>query len=42
MLEVNGRLVTRKVEPSLRTLGQTLVERADTDLAFSARLSLDL
>ena len=41
-LEVNGRVLTRKVEPSLRTLGQTMAERADPDLAFSARLGLDL
>jgi hypothetical protein len=41
-LEVNGRTSTLKVEPSLRTLCQTLLQRGDPDLAFTASIELSL
>lgn len=41
-VETNGRAVTRKATPSLSTLCQTLVERGDPELAFTAQVKLDL
>jgi len=41
-LEVNGRATVRKLKPSLLTFCQTLIERGDPQLAFSARVDLDL
>jgi transglutaminase-like putative cysteine protease/pimeloyl-ACP methyl ester carboxylesterase len=37
---INGKTRTYKVKPSLRVLGQTLLERGDPDLAFTARLDV--
>ncbi len=39
-VEVNGHLQKRRVKPSLATLCQTLAERGDPDLAFTAELPL--
>ena len=41
-LEVNGKLSTHQLQPSLLTACQTLLERGDPDLAFSARIHLEL
>lgn len=40
ILEVNGRQTTCRVKPSLLTLCQTLLERGDPQLAFSARVEV--
>jgi hypothetical protein len=39
-LEVNGKSVTRRLEPSLRTLCLTLLRRGDPELAFTVELNL--
>ncbi len=41
-LEVNGKSSTVKIQPSLRTLAQTMLERGDPDLAFTAKINLGL
>jgi transglutaminase-like putative cysteine protease/pimeloyl-ACP methyl ester carboxylesterase len=41
VLEVNGRKTTRKLQPSLVTLCQTLMERGDPELAFTARVGVE-
>ncbi len=41
-LEVNGRVSTRNLAPSLRTLGQTLLRRGDPELAFAIEIDLAL
>ncbi len=41
-LEVNGKSTKHQVQPSLRTLCQTLLRRGDPDLAFTAELPLDI
>jgi predicted esterase len=41
IIEVNGRSSTHKLQPSLTTLCQTLLERGDPDLAFTAKVNLD-
>jgi pimeloyl-ACP methyl ester carboxylesterase len=38
--DVNGTKTTRKLTPSLRTLGQTMLRRGDPDLAFTAEAPL--
>jgi predicted esterase len=40
-VELNGRLTTRKPRPSLATLCETMLERGDPDLAFTAKVDLD-
>jgi hypothetical protein len=42
LLELNGKTIKHKVQPSLRTLGQTLQRRGDPDLAFTAEMVLPL
>jgi hypothetical protein len=39
-LQVNGQTSTHKLKPSLRTLGETILQRGDPDLAFTAQLEL--
>ncbi len=39
-LEVNGRVTTQKVKPSLRVLGETLQRRGEPDLAFTAEIAV--
>ncbi len=39
-LELNGKTSTHKLQPSLRTLCETLQRRGDPDLAFTAQLDL--
>ena len=41
-LDVNGKLSTHKVRPSVLTLCQTMLERGDPDLAFASRIHLEL
>jgi predicted esterase len=41
-LEVNGKTSSRKIQPGLLVLCQTLMERGDPELAFTARLDLEL
>jgi hypothetical protein len=41
-LELNGKTSTRKVQPSLRALCETLQRRGDPELAFTAELALPL
>ena len=42
IIEVNGHSSTRKLKPSLATFCQTLEEHGDPEMAFSARVNLDL
>lgn len=42
MLELNGKKSTHRLQPSLRTLCQTLLRRGDPELAFTAELELAL
>ena len=39
---VNGQIFTRKIAPSVKTLCETMMERKDDELAFSARVDLPL
>jgi hypothetical protein len=39
-LEFNGKTTTRKLQPSLRTLCETLQRRSDPELAFTAEIHL--
>ena len=41
-LELNGKTSTRKLQPSLRTLCETLQRRGDPELAFTAEIVLPL
>jgi transglutaminase-like putative cysteine protease/pimeloyl-ACP methyl ester carboxylesterase len=41
-LELNGKISTQKIRPSLRTLGETLHRRGDPGLAFTAEIPLPL
>ena len=41
-LEVNGKSSKRQLKPSLLTLCQTLVDRGDPELAFTAKIDLAL
>jgi hypothetical protein len=38
--EVNGKTTTRKIQPSLRTLCETMQRRCDPGLAFTVELPL--
>lgn len=40
ILEVNGRTTKQKLTPSLRVMCETLMQRSDADLAFTARLNV--
>jgi hypothetical protein len=40
--EVNGTTWSRRLQPELRTLCESLVQRGDPELAFSARIDLPL
>ena len=42
LLECNGRTSSHRLQPSLRTLGETLRRRGDPELAFTAELVLPL
>ncbi|MDQ2799604.1 MAG: hypothetical protein M3Y13_08185, partial [Armatimonadota bacterium] len=42
MLDINGQKSQRRVSPSLRTLCETLQQRGDPDLAFTAQINLPL
>ena len=42
MLELNGKTVKRKLQPSLRTLCETLQRRRDPELAFTMEFPLPL
>ena len=42
VLDVNGRKLTRRIQPSLRTLCATLQRRGDPELAFTAEILLPL
>jgi hypothetical protein len=37
---LNGSTTRHRLEPSLRTLGETLMRRGDADLAFTGRLDI--
>ncbi len=39
-IELNGNTTSHRVEPSLRTLCETLVRRGDVELAYTGRLDL--
>lgn len=39
-LELNGKISTHKIQPSLRTLCETIQRRGDPELAFTSELSL--
>jgi pimeloyl-ACP methyl ester carboxylesterase len=39
-LELNGKILTRKIQPALRTLCETMQRRNDPGLAFTAELKL--
>jgi hypothetical protein len=41
-LDLNGKTVTRRLRPSLRTLCETLQRRGDPELAFTAEIALPL
>ncbi len=41
-LEADGQFSTQTVQPSLRTLCQTMAERGDPDLAFCAKIDVQL
>ncbi|MEO6035414.1 MAG: hypothetical protein ABIQ35_09185, partial [Verrucomicrobiota bacterium] len=41
-LILNGKTTTRKLKPTLRTLGESLQRRGDPDLAFTAEIALPL
>jgi hypothetical protein len=41
-LELNGKTSTHRLQPSLRTLCETLQRRGDPELAFTAQLDLPL
>jgi hypothetical protein len=41
-VELNGKTMTQKIQPSLRTLCETLQRRCDPGLAFTAELRLPL
>jgi hypothetical protein len=41
-LNVNGKISTQKIRPSLRTLCETMQRRSDLGLAFTAELPLTL
>ncbi len=41
-IELNGQRMTKKVQPSLRTLCETLQRRGDPDLAFTVEIALPL
>jgi hypothetical protein len=42
VLDFNGKTTSQKLQPSLKTLCETLVRRGDPELAFTAELSLPL
>jgi hypothetical protein len=42
VLELNGKKSTHKLKPSLRIFCQTMQERGDPELAFTAKMVLDL
>ena len=39
-IELNGATTSRKVEPNLRTLCETLARRGDPELAFTGKLEV--
>lgn len=42
VLQLNGRSSAHRVQPGLRTLGETLMRRGDPQLAFTAKVELPL
>ncbi len=42
IVELNGKTTMQKIQPSLRTLCQTMQRRCDPGLAFTAELPLPL